>query len=142
MPFIKIYVHFVWATKNRTPFLIKDIRKKVFKHIKEYGESKSIYIDCVNGYIEHVHLLVSLNSDQNISTIMNLIKGESSHWINKNNLTTSYFGWQDEYFAVSVSQSHIERVRNYIIGQEKHHALKTWTEEYDEFISKYGFEKG
>jgi REP element-mobilizing transposase RayT len=142
MPFIKIYIHLVWATKNRAPVLTKDIRRKVFKHIKEYGESKSIHIDSVNGYLEHVHLLVSLNSDQNISTIMNLIKGESSHWINKNNLTTSYFGWQDEYFAVSVSYSHIERVRNYIFGQEKHHSLKTWGEEYDELITKYGFEKG
>ena len=142
MPFIKIYIHLVWATKNRAPVLTKDIRRKVFKHIKEYGESKSIHIDSVNGYLEHVHLLVSLNSDQNISTIMNLIKGESSHWINKNSLTTSYFGWQDEYFAVSVSQSHIERVRNYIFGQEKHHSLKTWSEEYDELITKYGFEKG
>ncbi len=142
MPFIKIYIHLVWATKNRTPLLTKEIRHKVFRHMKEYGESKSIHVDSVNGYLEHVHLLVSLNSDQNIATIVNLIKGESSHWINKNNLTTSNFGWQDEYFAVSVSRSHIERVRNYIFRQEEHHSLKNWSDEYDEFITKYGFEKG
>lgn len=72
---------------------------------------------------------------------MQLIKGESSFWINKNELTKSKFEWQDEYFAVSVSESIIDKVRNYIKNQESHHSKKTFQEEYDEFISKYGFEK-
>ena len=49
--------------------------------------------------------------------------------------------WQDEYFAVSVSESMIDRVRNYIKHQEEHHSKKTFSEEYEQFISKYGFEK-
>ena len=142
MPFIKIWLHLVWTTKDRFPLLTDNIRTEVFKHIKEYSKTKNIHIDCINGYFEHVHVLVSLNADQNVSTIMNLLKGVSSHWINKHKLTSSYFGWQDDYFAVSASQSHIEKVRNYIFGQEQHHAIKTWQEEYDEFISKYSFEKG
>jgi REP element-mobilizing transposase RayT len=72
---------------------------------------------------------------------MQLIKGESSFWINKNELTKEKFEWQDEYFAVSVSESMIDKVREYIKKQEEHHSTKTFQEEYDEFISKYGFKK-
>lgn len=72
---------------------------------------------------------------------MQLIKGESSFWINKNQLTKEKFEWQDEYFAVSVSESQLYRVRNYIKNQEQHHRKKTFQEEYDEFIAKYGFQK-
>jgi REP element-mobilizing transposase RayT len=72
---------------------------------------------------------------------MQLIKGESSFWINKNRLTIYKFEWAEEYFAVSVSESHIQRVRNYISNQEQHHRNKTWLDESDELIKIYGFEK-
>lgn len=78
--------------------------------------------------------------DQTIQKTMQLIKGESSFWINKNKLTKEKFEWQHEYFAVSVSESAIDKVRDYIKNQEEHHHKKTFQEEYDEFISKYGFE--
>nr|WP_317618771.1 transposase [Chryseobacterium suipulveris] len=140
MPFIKIYFHIVFSTLNKKPFLnSKELRISVWKHIKENAKKKNIFIDMVNGYREHCHCLVSLGSDQTIEKVVQLIKGECSHWINKNNLTTEKFSWQDEYLAVSVSESHIERVRNYIKKQEEHHTLKSFSEEYDQFINHYGF---
>ncbi len=115
MPFVKIYIHFVWSTKNREPYLeTKEIRDKVWHHIRENAKEKGIFVDFVNGYSQHCHCLVSLGVDQTISKIMQLIKGESSFWINKEGLTNGKFEWQDEYFAVSVSESHIDRIRNYI----------------------------
>lgn len=141
MPFIKVYIHFVWSTKNRFPYLeTKEIRQKVWQHIRENAKEKGIFIDFVNGYNDHCHCLVSLGVDQTIQKTMQLIKGESSFWINKQGLTKEKFEWQDEYFAVSVSESMIETVRNYIKRQEEHHGKKTFQQEYDEFISKYGFE--
>ena len=70
------------------------------------------------------------------------LKGESSHWINQEKLIPFKFAWQKEYFAVSVSQSMVERVRHYIHQQETHHRQKTYQEEYEELIQKYGFEIG
>ena len=142
MPFIKIYIHLVFSTLNRKPFLnSKDLRIKVWKHIKENATEKGIYLDMVNGYSDHCHCLISLSSNQNIEKVVQLIKGESSFWINKNNLTDEKFNWQDEYFAVSVSESIIENVRNYIKNQEEHHKKKSFSEEYEEFIEKYNFKK-
>ena len=139
MPFIKIWIHLVWATKKREPLLTKDIHQLVFKHIRENAVIKNIHIDFVNGHVDHVHCLISLHPEQTISKVMQLIKGESSCWINKNNLCKEHFEWQDEYFAVSVSESGVNKVREYIKNQEEHHSKKTFQEEYDEFMKKYGF---
>ena len=138
MPFIKIWIHLVWATKERTPLLTKDIRQQVFAHIRENAKTKNIHLDFVNGYIDHVHCLISLNAEQNIAKLIQLIKGESSFWINKNNLCKEKFEWQDGYFAVSVSESGVNNVREYIKNQEEHHQKKTFQQEYDEFMEKYG----
>jgi len=141
MPFVKIWIHAVWSTKNREPFLVSDIRQQVFLHMQNNARTKGIYIDHINGHIDHCHCLISLGIDQTISKTMQLIKGESSHWINQNNLVVGHFEWQNEYFAVSVSESMLPAVRKYIRNQEEHHRHKTFQEEYDDFILKYGFEK-
>lgn len=142
MPFIKVYIHFVWSTKNRFPYLDSiELRKKVWNHIRENAKEKGIYIDFINGFSDHCHCLISLGVEQNIKKVVQLIKGESSFWINKNNLTKERFEWQDEYFAVSVSESIVDKVRDYIKNQEIHHQKKTFQEEYEEFISKFGFQK-
>lgn len=141
MPWIKVWLHFVWSTKDRHPFLKDDIRQKVFTHIRENARVKGIFIDFINGYLEHVHCLISLGSDQNIETIMQLIKGESSHWINKNGLTKMKFGWQDEYFVTAVSESALPSVRRYIANQEEHHRKVSFNDEFEDFLKRAGFER-
>jgi len=140
MPFIKIWIHLVWATKNRQPFLTKEIRSKVFSHIRDNAKEKGIHLDFINGYKEHIHILLSMNQEQSIAKIVHLLKGESSHWINENKLTKYKFNWQEEYLAASISHSSVDRVRDYIKNQEEHHRIKSFTEEYKLFMDKYGFE--
>jgi REP element-mobilizing transposase RayT len=124
------------------PFLeTKEIRDKVWFHIKDNAQKKGIFIDFVNGYSQHCHCLVSLGIDQTIQKTIQMIKGESSFWINKEGLTKYKFEWQDEYYAVSVSESMIEKVRNYIKNQELHHSTHSYDDEIDNLIDKHGFEK-
>jgi putative transposase len=140
MSFVRIWVHLVFSTKNRYPFLnSNELRKQVFDHMLENARQKGIWMDCINGYSEHVHCLISLGREQTLSYVAQLIKGESSFWINKNKLTRSKFAWQDDYYAVSVSESHVEQVRVYIKSQEDHHKLKSFEEEIEVFMKKYGF---
>lgn len=140
MPYIKVYIHCVWSTKHRIPYLKTiEIRKAMWQHIMENARNKGIYIDFINGYTDHCHCLISLGSDQNISKIMQLIKGESANWFNKQGFIDEKFQWQEEYFAVSVSESVLNKVRNYIKNQETHHQKKTFQDEYLELIEKFGF---
>ncbi len=133
-------IHAVWGTKNREPFLTHDIRRLVIEHIEMNAREKKIYIDTLDGYVEHLHCLYGLNADMSISKALQLMKGESAYWINKEKLTKLNFEWADEYFAVSVSESMIPAVRAYIRNQEEHHKKKTFKEEYDDFIRKYNLQ--
>jgi REP element-mobilizing transposase RayT len=139
MPYIRTWLHLVWSTKNRFPFLTKDIRQTVFSHIRENARKKSIFLDAVNGHSDHIHCLVSLSNEQTISKLLQLIKGESSFWINKQQLCSPKFQWQEKYFAVSVSHSHVQQLRNYIQRQESHHEKQTFQEEYELLIKNYEF---
>jgi REP element-mobilizing transposase RayT len=86
MPYTQLYIHLVWATKDRQPFLDSKIRPNLFAHIKDNAKLKNIFIDTIGGHKDHIHVLISLDPTQAISTILNLIKGESSHWLNKSKL--------------------------------------------------------
>lgn len=139
MSWVRVWIHLVFSTKNREPFLnSKEIRKKVFQHIKQNAEEKGIWLDCINGFNDHVHCLISLHKDQTISKVAQLIKGESSFWINQNKITDQKFIWQDDYWAVSVSESHLNELRKYIYQQEYHHTKKAFVEEVEELVDKHG----
>ncbi len=141
MSFVKIWVHLVWGTKKREPILEKPQRYKIFDHIRENAKKKHIHLDHINGYVDHVHCLVSLNADQTIAKVTQLLKGECSFWVNNksDNLLAHKLNWCDDYYAVSVSESQILSVREYIRNQEEHHKKKTFAEECGEFMEKFGF---
>lgn len=139
MSYVKIWIHAVWTVKNRKPILTSEVRQKLFDHIHQNAVSKEILMEVVGGHNNHVHCLFRLRNNQTIENVMQLIKGESSFWLNKSELSKLKLYWQKEYFAVSVSESQVNKVKNYILTQEEHHKKKTWEDEYNEFIEKYGF---
>src|SRR4051794_368166 len=121
MPYTKVLIHFIWATKNREHLISNSLKPLLLQHIKENSLKKGVFIDTVNCVSDHIHLLVSLGTEQTIAKTAMLIKGESSFWINKQQLVKSKFEWQDEYIALSVSYSVADKVRAYILNQEIHH---------------------
>ena len=118
----KILVHLVWSTKNRLPFINSNIKQKLFTHIRQNALDKGIEIIEINGFVDHVHCLINLQYNQKIEDVVKLIKGESSHWVNKNNLLKDeFFQWQAKYFAESVGVKDVGKIRRYIKNQEAHH---------------------
>jgi len=142
MPYTKVLIHFIWATKNREHLISNELKPLLLNHIKENSIKKEIFIDAINCVSNHIHLLVSLGTEQTIAKTAMLIKGESSFWANKQDLLKSKFEWQDEYIALSVSYSAIDKVRAYILNQETHHKKKTFAEEYKGFLNIHRLESG
>jgi REP element-mobilizing transposase RayT len=140
MAYVRIWLHCVWGTKNRVHFLTGRKKYDIISHILSYTKSKGIYIDLLDGHDEHLHCLLRLKCDQTIAYVMQMIKGESSYWINKNRITNYRFEWADEYYCVSVSESAVPEVRKYIKNQEEHHRKKSWDMEYEELMKQYGSE--
>ena len=134
MPYVRVWIHLVWSTKNREPLLTAELRSRLFEHIQENAKVKEIRLDTIGGYLDHVHALISLGSAQTIARVAQLLKGESSHWVNEHMQTGPPFEWQNDYYAVSVGDTAVDSVRAYIRGQEEHHKKKGFGEEYQEFL--------
>ena len=138
--FTKIWIHAIWATKERMPFIHRNIEFKVHQFISEQLREFGCPVRIVNGMPDHIHCLFLLSREKSISEVIKQIKGSSSHFINHNNLTVEKFSWQTGYAAYSVSESGVERVFQYIKTQKEHHQKKSSQQEYEDFLKVYGIE--
>ena len=128
--YTKLYVHLIWGTKNRFNYFNKEIRDLVKDHILKYAKENNIEVLSINIQSDHLHLLISLRSDQKVDDIVKRLKGESSHWINSENIIKPKFSWQRGYGAFSISSSHLDAVKNYIKNQDEHHKKVSFIDEY------------
>ncbi|HEY1020577.1 MAG TPA: transposase [Sediminibacterium sp.] len=142
MAHVSVWLHTVWATKNREKILVTGKRELICEHIKQNASEKGFYIDIVNGYLDHLHCLMALRSDWTVAKQLQMIKGEAAHWANKNSVLENKLEWADEYFAASVSMDKLDIVRNYILNQEAHHRTNSFEAEYVRFLSAYGLNQG
>ncbi len=140
MSYVKIWLHAVWGTKHRKPFLANGLLRTMCEHIKENAWDKKIHIDRINGYDDHVHVLMLLNKEYSIAKQIQLIKGESAYWANEHKLFDESFGWAVRYFAASVSGRKVPAVRAYIDMQQEHHKSMTFADEFAHFLKSSGFD--
>lgn len=138
--FVKIWIHAIWATKEREPLVKPAIEKNIHEYMRKEFVDMNCPVRIINGMPDHVHCLFLLSRENSIADIVKQIKGSSSHYVNEQNLITEKFAWQTGYAAYSVSESQLEKVYNYIKNQKAHHAKKSFHDEYNEFLKLYGFE--
>jgi putative transposase len=136
----RCWLHLVWGTLDREPMLTKPAAAKASTFLSEYSLQKNIYMKINYFNSDHAHSLVDMPTNRTIEEIVQLYKGASSHWINEEKLLRGRFSWGRGYGAFSVSQSDVEKVAQYIARQEEHHRKKTFREEYELFVKKYGLE--
>lgn len=134
----KIWIHLIWLTHNKEKIIDKNAAAKIKNFILSYCQSKSIYIKIIFVNADHVHCLIDLPTNISIEDLVKLIKGASSHWINQERIIETKFSWARGYGVFSVSQSNLDKVVKYIENQEEHHRVKSFSEEYQSFIEKYG----
>ena len=139
--FTKLWIHVIWATKNRQELIDFSIEKKMYDFIWQELTELGCPVRIINGMPDHVHVLFLQNPQKTISDIVKQIKGSSSHFINREELILEKFAWQTGYAAFSVSESQLNAVYNYIKNQKEHHLKKNGQDEFDEFIKLHGLDK-
>lgn len=137
--FNKIWIHSIWATKDRMPLIHPTVENQIHRFISEQLREQDCPVRIINGMPDHIHCLFLLNPQKSMADVVKQIKGSSSHFINQNNLIGEKFSWQTGYAAFSVSESIVEKVFQYIQNQKQHHSKKTFQQEYEEFLKLYGF---
>jgi putative transposase len=134
----RCWLHVIWGTLNREKLLNKGAAARVSRYLTEYAVKEEIYLKIKYVNADHVHALVDLPTAFSIEKLMQLLKGNSSHWINSNDIITGKFAWGRGYVAFSVSESNVGLVARYIADQEEHHRVRIFAEELKEFIDRHG----
>ena len=135
--YTKIWIHIIWETLDREKLLFDKTAKNVSEFLFNYSKEKNIFMKINYVNPEHTHALIDLPTNITIEDCVKLFKGASSHYINQNRLVRTKFSWGRGYAAFSVSESQIDKVIDYIKNQKEHHRIKTYAEEYEEFLAKY-----
>jgi len=135
--YTQLYVHVVFAVKGRANLISRSWKEILYQYITGIFTNKNQKLMVINGMPDHLHLLIGLKPDCNLSDLVRDIKANSSKWINENKWVVGKFEWQSGFGAFTVGQSQIKTVVNYILNQEEHHKKKTFREEYIEFLNAY-----
>jgi putative transposase len=131
----QIYVHLIFGTKNRYPFIFDKIENELHKYIAgSLFELESPAIK-INSMPDHIHILFRLSKKHTLIKIIEQIKKESSKWMKLQGIDG--FTWQIGYGAFSVSSSKVEVVSNYIINQKEHHKNVSFKDEVEDFMNEY-----
>jgi putative transposase len=138
--YTQLYVHVIFAVKGRANLISVKWKEKLFQYITGIVTNKNQKMMIINGMPDHIHMLVGLKPECNLSDLMRDVKSNSSRWINEQNFVIGKFEWQTGFGAFSLGQSQIKTAVNYILNQEKHHRVKTFKEEYTTFLEAYQIE--
>jgi putative transposase len=84
----------------------------------------------VGGVQDHVHLLCRLTRTLSVATLARELKRESAKWLKDKTVPSGEFQWQNGYGAFSVSPGHVAAVVAYIEGQEAHHKIVSFQDEF------------
>ncbi|NNF22695.1 MAG: IS200/IS605 family transposase [Saprospiraceae bacterium] len=127
----KAYLHFVFRTKLRLPLLFNSLRIELCEFLRHKAKTLNCEIIAINGYADHIHLLVELDKEMSISDFARILKGSSSRWINSKRVFGELlFRWQRGYYCESVSRQLLVKVMNYI----KHQQVKHLDQEVEESL--------
>ena len=126
---VYLFVHVIWATKDKYPFFSKPMKNRVHCFIRKMAKEKGINLVAIDGTEDHVHLLVRMRGEQALSDIVRVLKAHSSKFINEVGGKETMFSWQAGYGGFSVSPSMVNKIRKYILKQEEHHKHVYFEEE-------------
>ena len=117
--------------------LADPIRARVFGYLAATGRDLGCEVFRVGGMPDHVHMAVDLSRTFSAAEFVKKVKQTSSAWVNGQK-PNRRFEWQAGYGAFSVGMSQLPALVRYIDGQEEHHRVKTFQEEYRAMLVKYG----
>ncbi|VGO20730.1 transposase [Pontiella sulfatireligans] len=132
----KIYIHTVFSTKNREPFLSDaDFRDELHAYMGGIAKQLDCYPLRIGGTADRVHLLTTLARTVSVSDLVKEVKRVSSIWLHEKGI--SGFKWQAGYASFSVSQSNLDRVDTYVARQMEHHRAASFQDEVRRFLAKH-----
>lgn len=135
--YTQIHLQCVFAVRYRDAVINPSWKERLHNYIIAIIQNNGHKVLAINSMPDHLHLFFGMRPNQSLSDLIQLVKGDSSEWINKQKLVAGKFRWQEGYGAFSYSKSHTNAVVKHVLEQEKHHHKKTFLEEYTELLQKF-----
>ena len=132
--------HFVFSTRRREKIIDLQWLDRLWEYMGGIARTDGMNALCVGGTENHSHLLLLMPPTIAPAKGIQIIKGNSSKWVNETIRPRWDFSWQEGYGVFTIGYSQIEKTRNYIMGQREHHRIKTFEEEYRAFLKKHMIE--
>lgn len=136
----KIYVHLIFATKNREPVLNDAIRGDLHAYLGGILRDLDSPVVELESVPDHAHVLFVLSRTHALSEVVGQLKRGSSAWLKTKGAAFAGFHWQNGYGAFSVSRSGVDEVRAYIRHQREHHHRVSFQDEFRAFLRRYEIE--
>ena len=138
--YTQIYLHIVFAVEGRQSLLAPEHNDELQKYITGIVSAQKQKLITINNMPDHVHLLIGLRPDAALSDLVRDVKAGSSKFIHQQRWVAGRFAWQAGFGAFSHSRSQLGVVIRYIENQQKHHAKKSFRQEYIALLEKFGVE--
>jgi putative transposase len=137
----QIYVHLVFSTKNRQPYIHESIAPELYAYMAAvlYDECKSP-AKIIGGVEDHAHILLNLARTCCVADVVEAVKTSTSKWLKTKAPELREFAWQTGYGAFSVSKSNLAAVTDYIATQKEHHAKSDFEDEFRGLLQKHEVE--
>jgi len=134
----QIYIHVVFAVEGRQNLIAPEHNDELQKYITGILSAQRQKLISINNMPDHLHLLLGLRPDACLSDLVRDVKANSSRIINEKHWVAGRFSWQEGFGAFSYSRSQLGTVIRYIENQQKHHAKKSFQEEYIGLLERSG----
>jgi REP element-mobilizing transposase RayT len=138
--YTQIYIHVVFAVEGRQNLITSERNDELQKYITGIVTAQKHKLLEINNMPDHLHMLIGLRPDAALSDLVRDVKAGSSKFINEKHWVMGRFLWQEGFGAFSHARSHLNAVIRYIQNQQKHHAKKSFRDEYVELLEKFGVE--
>ena len=106
---IYCFVHLVWATHRRHPWLVDTVENAIYRTIGLEAQRARCRVFGIGGIEDHVHVLLLMPATIAIAEIVKPMKTTSS--LMASDLLGDCQSWQDNYAAFSVSRGDLKKVR-------------------------------
>ena len=135
--YTQIHIQAVVAVKFRNAVILPSWNENLHKYITGIVQNNGHKMLSINSMQDHLHLFFGFRPTQSLSDLMQVVKCDSSEWVNKQGFISSVFRWQEGYGAFSYAKSQVKTIASYVQNQQRHHRKKTFLEEYRGFLKAF-----
>lgn len=83
---VQNYIHIVFSTKNRTPFIKPPYEMELHSYLGQVCINWECNVITIGGYLDHVHILCQLSKKITLTDLVKKLKTHSSKWLKNEGL--------------------------------------------------------